>query len=217
MLHVYITFEKLILDICPDRFLWSCQYWYDTDSSVYFTVSSDYVFKMDSKHPHWMHKCRLILICNKGFFLIFIMKTYLYNFDPLKPHYYIHVVNWGLQGYTLFFLFLLKNIDCGYCRGSSNEYPQSIFWAEIWKIPEFLSENFQFLVVKFSIYLNRHVFIMLRLIVFGVFIWLLFLSESLYVYCSSFACLFSDSVVRTSYYKYFHPKECLISNGVLNR
>ena len=21
--------------------------------------------------------------------------------------------NWGLQGYTLFFLFLLKNIDCG--------------------------------------------------------------------------------------------------------
>ena len=25
---------------------------------------------------------------------------------------------------------------------------------------EFLSENFQFLVVKFSIYLNRHVFVM---------------------------------------------------------
>ena len=28
------------------------------------------------------------------------------------------------------------------------------------KISEFLSENFQFLVVKFSIYLNRHVFVM---------------------------------------------------------
>ncbi|XP_063680578.1 intraflagellar transport protein 52 homolog [Bolinopsis microptera] len=27
----------------------------------------------------------------------------------------------------------------------------------------------------------------------------------------------SDSVVRTSYYKYFHPKEALIANGVLNR
>ena len=27
----------------------------------------------------------------------------------------------------------------------------------------------------------------------------------------------SDSVVRTQYYKYFHPKECLVSNGVLNR
>ena len=56
-------------------------------------------------------------------------KTYLYNFDPLKPHFYI--VNWGLQGYTLFFLFLL-NIDCGYSlepprRGGSNEYPQSMF------------------------------------------------------------------------------------------
>ena len=29
------------------------------------------------------------------------------------------------------------------------------------KTSEFLSENFQFLVVKISVYLNRHVFIML--------------------------------------------------------
>ena len=36
-----------------------------------------------------------------------------------------------------------------------------MFWAEIWKILEFLSENFQFLVVIFfSIYLNRRVFVM---------------------------------------------------------
>ena len=46
--------------------------------------------------------------------------------------------NWGLQGYTLIFLFLLKNIDCWYSLepprwGGSNEYPQSMFWAEIWK------------------------------------------------------------------------------------
>lgn len=27
----------------------------------------------------------------------------------------------------------------------------------------------------------------------------------------------SDSVIRTVYYKYFHPKEALISNGILNR
>ena len=32
-----------------------------------------------------------------------------------------------------------QNIDCGYLlepprRGGSNEYPQSMFWAEIWKI-----------------------------------------------------------------------------------
>ena len=70
--------------------------------------------------------------------------------------------------YTLFFLFLLKIIDFGYSlepprRGGSNEYPQSMFWAEIWKISEFSSENFQFVVMKFSIYLNRRVFIMISL------------------------------------------------------
>ena len=95
---------------------------------------------------------------------IYITKKYLYNFDPLKPHFYI--VKRGLQGYTLFFLFLLKNIDCGYSlepprRGGSNEYPQSMYCAEIRKISEFLSENFQFLVVKFSVYLNRRVFVMI--------------------------------------------------------
>ena len=42
-------------------------------------------------------------------------------------------------------------------RGGSNEYPQSMFWAEIWKISEFLSESFQFLQVKCSIYLNDDV------------------------------------------------------------
>ena len=71
-----------------------------------------------------------------------------------------------LPFYTLFFLFLIKNIDCGYLlepprRGGSNECPQSIFWAEIWKISEFLSENLHFfLVAKFWVYLNRLVFIM---------------------------------------------------------
>ena len=57
--------------------------------------------------------------------------------------------------------FRIENIYCGYsleppCRGVSNEHPQSMFWAEIWKKKqkkkttekkkktEFLSENFQF-------------------------------------------------------------------------
>ena len=58
---------------------------------------------------------------------LYITKTYLYNIDPLKPHFYVVKL-----GYTLFFLFLLKNIDCGYSlepprRGGSNEYPQSMF------------------------------------------------------------------------------------------
>ena len=67
----------------------------------------------------------------------FITKTCLYNFDPWNPTFIYD--NRGLQGYTLLFLFLFKNIDCWYsleplCRGGSNEYPQSIFWAEIRKI-----------------------------------------------------------------------------------
>ena len=66
--------------------------------------------------------------------------------------------NWGLQGYTLFFLFLLRNIDCGYSlepprRGGSNEYPQSMFWAEIWKISELFIWLFSFFGGKiFSIF-----------------------------------------------------------------
>ena len=36
---------------------------------------------------------------------------------------------------------------------SSNDYPQSMFWAEIWKLSEFLSENVHFFVGKiFSIF-----------------------------------------------------------------
>ena len=64
-------------------------------------------------------------------------RIYMYKFDPHKPHFCI--VKLGLQGYTLFILFLLENIDCGYSlepprRGGSNEYPQSMFWAEVWEV-----------------------------------------------------------------------------------
>ena len=101
-----------------------------------------------------------------------ITKTCLYIFDPLKPHFYIAKL--GFTGVYIIFLIFAQNIHCGYSlepphrggslepprRGGSNEYPQSMFWAEMWKISEFLSENFQFLEVKFSIYLNRRVFVM---------------------------------------------------------
>ena len=51
-----------------------------------------------------------------------ITNTYLhvYNFDPLKPHFYIQVIKRGFTGYTLFF-FLLKKIDCWY----SSELPRT--------------------------------------------------------------------------------------------
>ena len=62
-------------------------------------------------------------------YFVFITKTHLYNFDPLKPHFYI--VKLGFTGVYIIFLILLKNIDCGYSlepphRGGSNEYLQSM-------------------------------------------------------------------------------------------
>ena len=66
----------------------------------------------------------------------------------------------GLQGYmyTLFFLLLLDKHRLWLLVRTASprrsyEYPQSMFWAEIWKISEFLSDNFQFLVenVQYSL------------------------------------------------------------------
>ena len=59
-----------------------------------------------------------------------ITKTCPCNVYPLIPHFYIAKL--GYAGVYLFFLFLLKNIDCGYSlepprRGGSNVYPQSMF------------------------------------------------------------------------------------------
>ena len=76
---------------------------------------------------------------------VIITKTCLYNVDPLKPHFYI--VKLGFTGVYIIFLISAQNIDCGYSLepprwGSSNEYPQSMFWAEIRKISEFLSDFF---------------------------------------------------------------------------
>ena len=62
--------------------------------------------------------------------ICFITKTYLYNIDSLKPHFYI--VKLGFTGVYSIFLIPAQKIDCGYSlepprRGGSNEYPQSIF------------------------------------------------------------------------------------------
>ena len=61
---------------------------------------------------------------------LFITKTRLYNFDPLKPKFYL--VKPGFKGIYIIFLILLKNIACGYSlepprRGDSNKYQQSMF------------------------------------------------------------------------------------------
>ena len=59
-----------------------------------------------------------------------ITETCLYNFDPLKPHFYI--VKLGFTGVYISFHISAQNIDCRYSlepprRGGSNEYPQSMF------------------------------------------------------------------------------------------
>ena len=51
---------------------------------------------------------QLIYLC----FLRDIRKTYLYNFDPLKPHFYI--VKLGFTGVYIIFLISAQNIDCGH-------------------------------------------------------------------------------------------------------
>ena len=93
-----------------------------------------------------------------------ITKTWLYNFDPLKPHFCI--VKLRFIGVCIIFLNsahkhrLWALVKTASSRGS-NEYQLFMFLAEIWKISEFFIWNFHFLVVKFSVYLNRHVFVML--------------------------------------------------------
>ena len=54
---------------------------------------------------------------------------------PLNPT--IYTVKLGFTGVNIiFFLFMIKNIYCGYSlepphRGGSNEYTQYMFWADI--------------------------------------------------------------------------------------
>ena len=98
-----------------------------------------------------------------------ITKTYLYNFDPLEPHFYI--VKLRFTGIYIIFLIFAQNIDCGYPlepprRGGSNKYPQFIFEQKYENIRNFYLKIFRFFVVKFSIFLNSRVFV---LIIFGFY------------------------------------------------
>ena len=96
--------------------------------------------------------------------LTFITKTYLYTFDPLKPHFY--VVNLVFTGvYSIFHISAQKH-RVGYSlepphRDDSKEHHSLCFVQKYEKYQNILSENFHFLVVKFSVYLDRHVFVML--------------------------------------------------------
>ena len=88
-----------------------------------------------------------------------ITKTCLYNFDPLKPHFYI--VKLGFTGvYIIFLIFAQKHRLWVLGEAVLTSTHNLCFEQKYEKYHSFLSENFHFLVVKFSVYLNRHVFVM---------------------------------------------------------
>ena len=93
--------------------------------------------------------------------LLRITKTYLYNFDPLKPHFCI--VKLGFTGvYIVFLISALKHRLWVLVRTAAvlTSTHDLCFEQKCEKYMSFLSEKFQFLEVKFSIYLNRRVFVM---------------------------------------------------------
>ena len=66
-----------------------------------------------------------IMCLSMSWNLVSITKTYLYNFDPLKP--YCYIVKLGFTGVYIIFLISAQNMDCRYSleqprRGGSNEY-----------------------------------------------------------------------------------------------
>ena len=92
----------------------------------------------------------------------FITKTCLYNFDPLKPYFYI--VKLGFTGVYIIFLISAQKHRLWVLVRTAEAVLTSThnlcFEQKYEKYQNFLSKNFQFLVVKFSIYLNRRVFVM---------------------------------------------------------
>ena len=67
---------------------------------------------------------------------IFITKTYQYYFDPRPPQTHFYIVKLGFTGVYIIFLISAKTYRLWYAlesprRGGSNEYPQSMFSAEI--------------------------------------------------------------------------------------
>ena len=78
-----------------------------------------------------------------------ITKICLYNFDLHKPHFYI--VKLGFKEvYIIFLIFARKHRDSAHNLCFEQKYE---------KYQSFLSENFQFLEVKFSINLSRRVYV----------------------------------------------------------
>ena len=92
------------------------------------------------------------------FFVSFIPKTRLCDFDPLKPHFYI--VKLGFTGVYIIFLISAQKHRLWVLVRTASVPTIYVLIRNMKNIRVFLSENFQFLEVKLSIYLNRRVFVM---------------------------------------------------------
>ena len=94
----------------------------------------------------------------------YITKTCLYNVDPLKPHFYI--VKLGFTGVDIIFLIPAQNKDCGYSleppRRGGSKSNHNLCFEQKYEKNIFFYLKVQFSVVKFSVYLNRLVLVMMR-------------------------------------------------------
>ena len=99
----------------------------------------------ETLHPRLSKMCtmKILITARMGF----ITKTYLYNLDPLKPNFYI---------VKLYFSYSAQNIDEAVLTSTYN----LCFEQKFEKYQNFYLKIFILLVVKFSIYLNRRVFVM---------------------------------------------------------
>ena len=141
----------------------NCANWIFLKHSYFYKLV--WMFSEDSDQLVRLHSLIILRHTLYQLYCFRITKTRLYIFDPLKPHFYI--VKLGFTGVYIIFLIFAQKHRLWYSlepprRGGSNEYPQSIFWAEIWKYQNFFIWKCSFLVGKCSIYLNRRVFVMLR-------------------------------------------------------
>ena len=130
------------------KLLWPC-----IKRHTYFCFCLEYCILLT------IHKLVIVwfLLQRNWDFIHIITKTRLYSVDPLKPHFY--TLKLGFTEVYINFLISAQNIECGYSlepprRGGSNEYPQSMFWAEIWNYQNFSSGSFfHFLVEKKNQYI----------------------------------------------------------------
>ena len=98
------------------------------------------------------------------------IRPYHYENTPIQIYWeFCHqkIENFQMKNSNIFHI-SVQNIDCGYSlepprRGGSNEYPQSMFWAEIWKIT-YTHCKPQFYYIKWGLRgskLYRYVFVMM--------------------------------------------------------